>query len=33
MYTAIVELSPQNHNKDGLSGPKSTLVVYVDPLG
>ena len=25
--------SPQNHNRDGLLGPNSTMVVYIDPLG
>ena len=25
------ELGPQNHTKDGLSGPHSIIVVYMDP--
>ena len=33
MYTAIVELGPQNHNMDGLFGPNSIIVMYMDPLG
>ena len=33
MYTTIMELGPQNHNGDGLSGPNSIIVVYMDPLG
>ena len=28
-----MELGPQNHNGDGLSGPNSIIVVYMDPLG
>ena len=28
-----MELGPQNHNGDGLLGPNSIIVVYVDPLG
>ena len=28
-----MELGPQNHNGDGLFGPNSIIVVYVDPLG
>ena len=28
-----MELGPQNHNGDGLLGPNSIMVVYVDPLG
>ena len=28
-----MELDPQNHNGDGLLGPSSIIVVYVDPLG
>ena len=31
--TTIVELGPQNHNKDGLLEPNSIVVVYMDPLG
>ena len=33
MRTAIMELGPKNHNGDGLLGPNSTMVVYMDPLG
>ena len=33
MYTTIIELRPKNHNGDGLLGPNSIMVVYVDPLG
>ena len=32
-YTTIMELGPQNHNGDGLLGPNSIIVVYMDPLG
>ena len=28
-----MELGPQNHNGDGLFGPNSMIVVYMDPLG
>ena len=28
-----MELGPQNHNGDGLLGPNSIIVVYMDPLG
>ena len=28
-----MELGPQNHNGDGLSGANSIMVVYMDPLG
>ena len=28
-----MELSPQNHNGDGLLGANSIIVVYMDPLG
>ena len=28
-----MELGPQNHNRDGLLGPNSIMVVYMDPLG
>ena len=28
-----MELGPQNHNEDGLVGPNSIIVVYMDPLG
>ena len=33
IYTTIMELDPQNHNGDGLLGPNSIIVVYMDPLG
>ena len=33
IYTTIMELGPQNHNGDGLLGPNSIIVVYIDPLG
>ena len=29
----VMELGPQNHNGDGLLGPNSIIVVYMDPLG
>ena len=29
--TTIMELSPQNHNKNGLLGPNSIIVAYMDP--
>ena len=29
----IVELGPENHSRDGLLGPSSVMVVYMDPLG
>ena len=32
-YTTIMGLGPQNHNGDGLLGPSSIIVVYMDPLG
>ena len=28
-----MELGPQNHSRDGLMGPNSIMVVYMDPLG
>ena len=28
-----MELGPKNHNGDGLLGPNSIIVVYMDPLG
>ena len=28
-----MELGHQNHHKDGLLGPNSIIVVYMDPLG
>ena len=33
IYTTIMELGPKNHNGDGLLGPNSMMVVYMDPLG
>ena len=33
IYTTIMELGPQNHNRDGLSVPNSIMVVCMDPLG
>ena len=33
IYTTIMESGPQNHNGDGLLGPNSIVVVYMDPLG
>ena len=33
IYTTIMELGPPNHNMDGLLGPNSTMVVYMDPVG
>ena len=31
--TTIMELGPQNQNRDGLLGPNSIMVVNMDPLG
>ena len=31
--SATMELGPQDHNRDGLLGPSSIMVVYMDPLG
>ena len=31
IYTTIMESGPQNHNGDGLLGPNSIIVVYMDP--
>ena len=31
--TTIMESGPDNHNGDGLLGPNSILVVYMDPPG
>ena len=28
-----MELGSQNHSRDGLLGPNSIMVVYMDPLG
>ena len=33
IYATIMELGSQNHNKDGLLGPNSIMVVYMEPLG
>ena len=33
IFTTIMELGPRNHGRDGLSVPKSIMVVYMDPLG
>ena len=33
MNTPIMELGSQNHSRDGLLGPNSIVVVYMDPLG
>ena len=33
IYTTIMESGPQNHSGDGLLGPTSMTVVYMDPLG
>ena len=33
IYTTIMELDPKSHNGDGLLGPNSIMVVYVDPVG
>ena len=33
MHTTIMELGPQNHNEDGLLGPNSIMVVYMDAMG
>ena len=33
IYTRVMEPGPQNHNKDGVLGPNSIIVVYMDPLG
>ena len=33
IHTTIMELGSQNHNKDGLLGPNSIMVVYMEPLG
>ena len=33
IYTTILELGPKNHYGDGLLGPNSRIVVYMDPLG
>ena len=31
--TTIMESGPKSHNGDGLLGPNSIMVVYMDPLG
>ena len=28
-----MELGPENHSRNGLLGPNSIMVVYMDPLG
>ena len=33
LITTIMELGPQSHYGDGLLGPNSIIVVYMDPLG
>ena len=33
IYTTIMELGSKSHNKDGLLGPNSIMVVYMNPLG
>ena len=33
IYTTIMELGPQHHNRDGLLVPNSIMVAYMDPLG
>ena len=33
IYTTNMESGPKNQNGDGLSGPNSIMVVYMDPLG
>ena len=33
IYTPIMELGSQNHSRDGLLGPNSIIVAYMDPLG
>ena len=33
VYSKPHKLGPQNHNGDGLLGPNSIIVVYMDPLG
>ena len=33
IYATIMELGPQNHNGDGLLGPNSRIVVYMDTSG
>ena len=33
IYTTIMELGPQNQNRDGLLGANSIMAVYMDPLG
>ena len=32
-YTTFMELGTNKHNKDGLLGPISIMVMYMDPLG
>ena len=33
IYTSIMELGSQNHNKDGLLGPNSIMALDMQPLG
>ena len=33
IYSTIMELGPKNHSGDGLWGPNSIMVVYMEPLG
>ena len=33
IYTTIMELGHQHHTGDGLLGPNSIMVEYMDPLG
>ena len=33
IHTTIMGLGPQSHNRDGLLGPNSIMVGYMDPLG
>ena len=33
IYTTNGELGPKYHTTDGIMGPNSPMVVYVDPLG
>ena len=33
IYSPIMDLGPQSHNRDGLLIPNSIMVVYMEPLG
>ena len=33
IYTTILESGSQSHTQDGLLGPNSIMVVYMEPLG